>query len=229
MDLSHPRNHSVNDGIEKELCSLSYASVERAVVKCLRLGHGCLLTKIDVEAAYRIVPVHPDDRLLLGLFWEGQVFLDTALPFGLRSAPKIFNAVADGLHWVLEQEGLEVLHYLDDFLFIEPPLGLGGHHQLQQNDMNARERAVKLCAELGVPVAVAKTVGPVTRLTFLGIELDTAEMVVRLPWEKVVHLRRSIEEWQARRVCTKRELLSLIGQLGFSSSGQHHGSRYTLL
>ncbi len=123
VDLSHPKNRSVNDGIEKELCSLSYASVEQAVKKCLHLGHGCQLTKIDVEAAYRIVPVHPDDRHLLGLYWDGQVFLDTTLPFGLRSAPKIFNALADGLHWVLEQEGLDVLHYLDDFLFFEAPLG----------------------------------------------------------------------------------------------------------
>ncbi len=207
VDLSHPKNRSVNDGIEKELCSLSYASVEQAVKKCLHLGRGCQLTKIDVEAAYRIVPVHPDDRHLLGLYWDGQVFLDTALPFGLRSAPKIFNALADGLHWVLEQEGLDVLHYLDDFLFFEAPLGPG------ESLTTAREQAIALCAELGVPVADAKTVGPVTKLTFLGIELDTAELVARLPWEKVVRLRRAIEEWRWKKVCTKRELLSLIGQL----------------
>ena len=41
--------------------------------------------------------VNPDDRPLLGLCWDGQVFLDTTLPFGLRSVPKIFNEVADGL------------------------------------------------------------------------------------------------------------------------------------
>ncbi len=142
VDLSHPKNRSVNDGIEKELCSLSYASVGQAVKKCLQLGRGCQLTKIDVEAAYRIVPVHPDDRHLLGLYWDGQVFLDTALPFGLRSAPKIFNALADGLHWVLEQEGLDVLHYLDDFLLFEAPLGPG------ESLTTAREQAIALCAEL---------------------------------------------------------------------------------
>ena len=213
VDLSHPKGGSVNDGIEKELCSLSYASVEAAVRKCLRRGRGCQLTKLDVEAAYRIVPVHPDDRPLLGLCWDGQVFLDTTLPFGLRSAPKIFNAVADGLHWVLEQEGLEVLHYLDDFLLFEAPEELGKQGKSPQNLKCARDQALAVCAELGVPVADTKIVGPVTELTFLGIELNTAEMAVRLPMEKVVRLRRVIGEWHMRKVCTKRELLLLIGQL----------------
>ena len=31
VDSSNPRDHSVNDGIDKELCSLTYASVEEAV------------------------------------------------------------------------------------------------------------------------------------------------------------------------------------------------------
>ena len=35
------------------------------------------------------------------------------LPFGLRSAPKIFNAVADALQWVVKQNGVTYLeHYL---------------------------------------------------------------------------------------------------------------------
>ena len=64
-----------------------------------------------------MVSVHPRDRHLLGMVWEGALYLDTALPFGLRSAPKIFNALADGLQWILEEQGVEVIHYLDDFLF----------------------------------------------------------------------------------------------------------------
>jgi len=180
----------VNDGIEKELCSLSYASVENAMRICLIRGRGCQLTKLDVEAAYRIVPVHPDDHPTLGLRWKGQVFLDTALPFGLRSAHKIFNAVADGLHWVLESVGLEVLYYVDDFLLFEAPVG-----QVRQDEPQeiAREQVMATCAELGIPVAVGKTVGPTTVLTFWGIEFDTAKLVVRLPMEKIVRLRRTID------------------------------------
>ena len=56
-----------------------------------------LLSKLDIKNAYRTVPVHPEDRPLLGNKWQGKLFIDTVLQFGLRSAPKIFNAIADAL------------------------------------------------------------------------------------------------------------------------------------
>ena len=57
-------------------------------------GRGTQLAKMDIASAHRMVPVHPDNRPLLAVQWAGQVFFDTRLPFGLRSAPKIFTAVA---------------------------------------------------------------------------------------------------------------------------------------
>ena len=63
------------------------------------------------------MPVHPDDRPLLGMIWGEKVYIDTVLPFGLRSAPKIFSSLADGLEWILIRRGVSVvIHYLDDFL-----------------------------------------------------------------------------------------------------------------
>ena len=48
--------------------------------------------------------------------------MDRSLPFGLRSAPKKFTAVADAMTWALFSRGIWfVLHYLDDFLLIGPP------------------------------------------------------------------------------------------------------------
>ena len=52
------------------------------------LGKGCLLAKLDLRQAYRAVPAHPSDRRLLAVSWEETVYIDKALPFGLRSAPK---------------------------------------------------------------------------------------------------------------------------------------------
>ncbi len=85
----------------------------------LKLGRGTLLAKVDIQNAYRNIPVHPDDRWLLGMSWRGEIFIDTVLPFGLRSAPKIFNAVADALEWVVRVNGVgEINYYLDDFLVL---------------------------------------------------------------------------------------------------------------
>ena len=206
VDLSHPKGASVNDGIESELCSLSYTSVDAAVRIITAMGPGVRLAKFDIESAYRLIPVHPDDRPLLGMMWRDKFYVDTALPFGLRSAPKIFNAVADALQWIMERNGVpELLHYLDDFLIF------GGTESLECQQ--ALEKALQLCLKLGVPVAKSKTEGPATNITFLGIELDTTAMIVRLPREKLHRLQREICKWTGRRSCSKRELLSIIGQL----------------
>ena len=64
-----------------------------------------------------------------------------------------------------------------------------------------------------MPVAPHKTEGPVTRLVFLGIELDTVQLSLHLPDGKLRRLQREIQRWRGRKTCSKRELLSLIGQL----------------
>ena len=121
VDLSHPRGASVNGGVEPGLCSMNYTSVAVAVKRVLALGEGARLAKFDVEGAYRTVPVHPDDRWLLGMRWRDKLYLDKVLPLGLRSAPNIYTAVADGLQWILRQEGMDFIHYLDDFLLVGAP------------------------------------------------------------------------------------------------------------
>ena len=60
----------------------------------VQLGKGTLLAKADIKSAYRNVPVHPADRWLMGMRRREALFIDTALPFGLRSAPKLFTAIA---------------------------------------------------------------------------------------------------------------------------------------
>ena len=66
-----------------------------------------------------MVPVHPEERLLLGVIWEGQLYLDKVLSFGLRSAPLIFSAIGDVIEWTTRQKGVDlVFHYVDDFIVI---------------------------------------------------------------------------------------------------------------
>ena len=65
-----------------QLCSLSYVSVDDAVCAIWRLGVGTVLAKFDLESAYRQIPVHPQDRRLLGVMWGSQCYVDRALPFG---------------------------------------------------------------------------------------------------------------------------------------------------
>lgn len=205
VDLSSP-GASVNDGVSTDLCSLTYASIDDAVALIIRQGRGTQLTKVDLENAYRMVPVHLDDRLLLGMEWKGQWYVDTALPFGLRSAPKIFSALADGLIWIRFNQGVQsAIHYLDDYFLLGSPD--------TSECANALQLTLSICSQLGVPVSTSKVEGPLTTITFLGIVLDTIKSEVRLPEDKLSRLKVRLQRWRYKKSCTKRELLSLIGHL----------------
>ena len=205
-DLSFPEAASVNDGISPSLCSITYTTVEKVAVAALSLGQGALLAKLDIKAAYRLLPVHPHDRPCLGVKWDGALYVDATLPFGLRSAPKIFSAVADALEWILRKNGMQFIdHYLDDFIIYGPPGSTLCEEQLQTT--------LNMCARLGVPLATEKLEGPTECLTFLGIEVDTRAGALRLPQAKLVRIRKALQEWEVKRSCTKRQLQSLIGTL----------------
>ena len=209
VDMSHPAGRSVNDGISEDLASLTYVSVDNIMEVVSALGVGSLLAKVDIKSAYRIIPVFPDDRLLLGMEWEGAQFVDTVLPFGLRSAPKIFNAVADALQWILRNRGVKrVFHYLDDYI-----IGGPGSSECEKG----LRLLMEICEQLGVPLAPEKVAGPSTCLTFLGFELDTVNMQIRLPQHKLGRLLALVTQWKLKKCTTKRELQCLAGHLQHAS------------
>ena len=197
VDLSSPASYSINDGIELELCSLHYLRLDEVLQAIVQSGRGTLLAKMDVESAYRMVPVHPQDRAHLAVQWAGQLFFDTRLPFGLRSAPKVFTAVADALQWSFMRQGVSwVEHYLDDYVTMGPPKS----ETCRQN----LESMLATCRRLGVPVAPAKCMGPTSVLVFLGFELDTNALVVRLPAEKLRRTQLLVREWMGKKACRRR-------------------------
>ena len=124
------------------MCSLSYTSVDVIAEEVASLGPGTLMGKMDIKQPYRMVPVHPDDRHLLGMRWQRAVYVDKVLPFGLCSAPLIFTAVADALQWLMELNGATFIdHYLDDFVTVGKP----GSDECAGN-------LKETCNDLGTPI-----------------------------------------------------------------------------
>ncbi|KAJ1156575.1 hypothetical protein NDU88_009293 [Pleurodeles waltl] len=72
-NLSAPRGASVNDAIDPALCSVKYASLDGALTLLRKLGQGSLMAKADIESAFRLLPVHPDDYHLLGFQFRGKI------------------------------------------------------------------------------------------------------------------------------------------------------------
>ena len=70
-----------------------------------------------------------------------------------------------------------VTHYLDDFFFVSSAIENEGQRIL--------DTFMAMCSELGVPLAPEKTMRPSTCITYLGLEIDSMQHLVKVPAEKV--------------------------------------------
>ena len=144
--------------------------------------------------------------------------MDKVLPFGLRSAPLLFTALADALQWIMIKHGVSwVEHYLDDFI----TMGAADTKECESN----LAQMVDTCERGGVPIE-GKSEGPATMINFLRLELDTVAMEICLPKEKLDRLKTLLAEFRGRKACRKRELLSLIGSLSHASKAVRSGRAF---
>ena len=208
--LSAPLGYSINDFIDPSTYTLSYCTVDDAYAIVNQLCPGTLLSKIDLKNAFRLIPVRPADWNLLGIFWQGKYYIDTCLPFGLRSVPCIFDRLATAIHWILQHNYRVqfLLHYLDDFLTAGPPQSPVCRQNL--------ESMLHLCHQINAPIKAEKVIPPSTQITFLGIVIDTNTMTASISDERKSLILEEVESFMQCKKCVKRELLSLIGKLSFA-------------
>lgn len=217
--LSWPRGgDSVNAFIEDMACS--YQTFDDAVAMVLRLGRGCYLAKIDIKAAFRCIPVHPDDWCLLGMFWRGQYWVDLRLPFGLKSSPAIWERYATAIQWIAHHEQIArwLIHYVDDFLLAE---------KTKRACISSTLGFLKLLQDLGAPPAPEKLELPATQMLFVGILLDTVNLTASLDEARVREILGLLTSFSKKSTCTLKELQSLLGKLHFASRGVRAGRVFT--
>lgn len=211
--LSWPRTtgSSVNDGIPDEYSSVQYSGIQEAISKIKSLGRGCYLAKTDVKAAFRIVPIRPDDYELLGFSWNGRFYYDMCLPFGASSSCQKFELLGSALEWIaINKLGCRAMvHILDDFLFIDDSY---------EGCMQSLRSFLEMCSAIGIPIADDKTFYANTSMTFVGISLCTIRMESSLPLDKLQKGKKLLSTFICKNSCKLRELQSLIGFLNFCCS-----------
>lgn len=226
-DLSHPPSSSVNDFIKKEDFSLEYIKFDDIVATVNCHGRHAFMAKLDLESAFKQILVKPSQWELLGFTLK---FLDnmgveqlfyymyTCLPFGLRSAPKLFDCYAQGLEYIMIKNGVtSVCHYLDDSFTVSSDI---------VSCKNNLDIMLKTCSELGFVTQPKKTVQPTTCIEMLGIIIDTDHMQLRISEARLNSIKEDIYMWSHKRTCTKRQLLSLIGKLEFICRVVRHGRSF---
>ena len=189
--LSFPVNDpsSINSGISDEYGAINYSRITEAITAVQRHGRGCLLIKRDFENAFRHIPIAPVDTPLLSFEWRGKYYAERFLPFRLRTAPYLFNLFAETFHWVLQEDlqrehiSADIVHYLDDFLAIIPP---------EESPVLYSRRFAELSDEVGLAIKESKSEQGTT-VSFAGVEIDTVQMVIRLPPSKLDKARTIVK------------------------------------
>ena len=211
-NLSYPYDaRSVNFNISKENSTVKYESIQSAIKLIQEHAPNAFMAKSDISEAFRLLPLHPSQYHLTGFTWQGKYYYDRCLPMGLASACKKFEEFSDALKWILETKlrVTSIAKILDDFLFVEKTT-LACRHALFS--------FLALCAHLGIPIADHKTVLPTNILVFLGILLDSIDMIAQLPEDKLVNYKAEIIKMAQAPKTTLKELRSLLGKLQFATS-----------
>lgn len=201
--LSYPPSFSINEHIDPQFTTVTYTSFDTVVQTISTLGPMALLAKVDIKNAFRLLPIYPGDFELLGIYINGAYYIDKCLPFGCSISCKIFETFSTFLEWAVKfKTQLDTVHhYLDDFIFIG---------KSNSDNCSALMHTFQdICSEIGVPLNQDKTIEPITKLTFLGLEIDTVNMLVQIPVSKVQELKLLLQHW----VTQKKILLSQLESL----------------
>lgn len=207
--LSFPKFNSVNFFKDPEESSVKYTSFDSVIQMIAKIGQGAFIAKCDIKSAFRLLPICPGDFDLLGFMFDDMYYIDKCLPMGCSVSCKVFEEFATFLNWLaIIKSHVDTLidYYLDDFIF-------AGHNASVCKDTMSTFHSI--CHDIGVPLAEDKTVGPTTCLTFLGLEIDTIEMLVRVPHPKCVELQNLLKQLSPLKKVTLKQLQSVLGKLNF--------------
>jgi hypothetical protein len=125
LDLSWPHDpshiSSINDLIDKDACSLTYATIDDAIQSIMLTGYNSVLCKCDITAAFKLLPIRPELVPFYGCRWKSHFYFFVRLPFGGRSSPRLFDCLSTAVEWILiNNYGIKrCQHLLDDFLTVD--------------------------------------------------------------------------------------------------------------
>ena len=215
-DLSFPALGSVNSMIDPTEFSLKYASIDDAVAFCNNFQNSPpFMSKLDLQDAFKFIPIHPDDWHLMGFSWPDgggstNIYFSKVLSFGLRSAPALFDVFASALLQFMFKSGAptSVVRYVDDFLLVAP-------------DASSCQQGLNImldtCHSSGFSVQPSKVTAPANEVKFLGITINTVSRTLFIDRDRLDEVVRLVNELLALRSVSKRRLLSVIGKLAFAS------------
>ena len=187
LNLSSPEGASYNDFIPKHNLLKIRAATPRLIADYLHsLGPGCTLSKMDMEGAFKLIPVQPRFWRAQGFSWMGKFFFESQIVFGSSSGPSIY----DRLHEVFLLIARTLSHtftpcfyrVLDDFVAVT---------RSREENERLTSIYIKLANHINLPLAPFSDAEKAFLLrqsgTLLGIDFRTTDNCWRIPVEKSIH------------------------------------------
>jgi hypothetical protein len=196
-DLSWPRGgDSVNKYIDR--FDIKLDAFDRAVSMLTLLGKHTYMAKLDIEAAYRCIPIAPTDWPLMGLVWRNEYYFDSAMQFGTASATAIFEWFSSAVELMANKSLLiqHIVHYIDDFMLLAKSKAVC---------VAQLEALLKLCQLLGLPIAPHKIERASQVMLLLGILFNSVTMTISLSQDRVDAILELLRSWKGRPTASRTD------------------------
>lgn len=177
----------------------------RSIMKGLKKGDYAVT--LDLTDAYFHIPIHSQFKQFLRFRFLGKSYQFRAMPFGLRSAPRVFTKIMAVLGAYLRQKLMYIFMYLDDWLMIN------SNKSLLESQL---KYLLNLLKDLGLIVNVKKSMLiPSQNLEYLGAQFNLESGIVT-PTEKRF---QSIQELiQILMNSTSTQAIVILRMLGIMAS-----------
>jgi ribonuclease HI len=199
-DCSKPDFLSVNDFIEKKHIKMATVWSAAELVR-----PGGWMWGVDLEDGYFHITLSPHSWKHLGIKYGKTYLAFLKLCFGLRNAPEVFHRFSGSIvRWAKKLGIPQLVYFLDDFW---------GYASSMPTAVQQQNIFLALLEALGVKVKASKLVTPTQVILFLGIIIDTIEMVLKLDKDKVKKVYRVIDEFCEAKTPSVSNARSLAGLL----------------
>ena len=164
--------------------------------------------KINLKDAYLTVPIHPEDRRFLRIFWEGVLYQFRCLPFGLSPAPWLFTKIVKPIVTFLRKQGLRLVIYLDDILIL---------NSCAEGARRDFLLVVSVFESCGFLINLEKSVGtPNQVMEYLGLIVDSRSLSLSLRPEKVAEIIELCRNALKHVSISLREVAKILGNLAWA-------------
>ena len=163
------------------------------------------MVRIDLKDAYFSIPVHQEYQKYLRFIWERKMYQFTCLPFGLSSAPRVFTKILQPIVGFFRSKGIRCVIYLDDLLLLA---------QIKETVKEHAVTVLTILEALGFLINYMKSsLEPQQEVTFLGFEIRSKHMELKLPQDKLVTIQKEVSNMLKQKLVSAHSLAHLIGKM----------------